>query len=204
VEKIPVIIPARNEELTIGPIVHAFNNHPQTSGAVYVVVDGATTDNTGRVAYDNGAHVTETMIQGKGQVVRRGMSLIRNRTSSRFLLCDADYTGLTAVHIDRMLRIHTGVTIGVPDWPEIPVPYRVVRSWPQISGFRYLPRSVVPKNAHGYLLETQINIQAIKAYMPRYLVILDGLKTRFQWPLSPQRLAELQRDKEWGEKHGLL
>jgi hypothetical protein len=204
VEKVPVIIPARNEESTIGAIVRTFNNHPQTSNSVYVIIDGATTDSTGKVAYDNGAHVTETMFRGKGQIVRRGLTLIRNRTNPRFLLCDADYTGLSTAHIDKMLKIPSGVTIGVPDWPEVPVPYNVVRSWPQVSGFRYLPRALVPKDAHGYLLETQINIQAIKAYMPRYLVMLEGLKARFQWPLSDERMAELLRDKEWGERKGIL
>lgn len=201
---IPVIIPARNEESTIGAIVRTFNEHPATADNVHVIIDADTWDETSDEVLANGGFAYVTSERGKGQLVRAGLSEIRRRTNPRIILCDADYTGLTAVHIDKLIRIPDGMTIGIPEWPEMEVPHRVTRSWPRVSGFRYLPRNLIPLNAHGYLLETQINVQAVKSYVPTYLVFMDGLKVRFQWPLSEKRRAELARDREWGERAGIL
>jgi hypothetical protein len=203
-----VIIPARNEERTIGKIVSTFNQHFETQGNVYVGIDADTKDRTGRNTINAGGTPIRMAQRGKGQVVTECVNVLAalpGRLSGRVILCDGDYTGLTTEHINLILKPQEGMVIGVPDWPEITVPPHVIDAWPKVSGFRCLPWKMVPMNAHGYLLETQLNVLAAKSIglWPRY-VFMRGLKSPFQWPLSEQRMAELKRDREWGERNGVL
>jgi hypothetical protein len=205
-----VIIPARNEESTIGAIIRVFNEHPETKYRVFVGIDAATIDNTPQMVWENDAIPIDTAERGKGQVVSACLDPIRavGQMTDRVILCDADYTGLTLNHITRILMCYKhrnyGMTVGVPDFPEIDVPERVINSWPRVSGFRYLPSDLIPKNGHGYLLETQLNIEAIKRRLPIPFVMMPGLKSPFQWPLSPERMRESERDRRWGRLNGVL
>lgn len=202
-----VIIPARNEETTIAKIVSVFQEHPVTTGRVFVGIDAATVDSTPYQARKAGAHLVRTLTRGKGQTVYGTlleMSMIRSMLTERIILCDADYEGLTTDHVTRIVSKPRGMTIGVPDWPDIPVPERVTNAWPQVSGFRCLPWAMIPADAHGYLLETQLNIRAIKLRQPIHHVFMNGLKSPFQWPLPERRFNELRRDQEWGTKNGWL
>src|SRR6266851_1614496 len=201
-----VIIPARNEEKTIGAIVKTFNDHPETRGDIFVFEDADSTDNTGRLVWENGGCAVHVDKRGKGQVVKAGLDMLFKNSdlSSRIMLCDGDYIGLTTDHITRILKPKRGMTIGVPDFPLIDVPEHVISAWPHISGFRCLPHGLIPDDAHGYMLETQINLMAIKRRMLVSKVMMPGLKSPFEWPLSPQRMRELQRDREWGTRNGLL
>lgn len=201
--KVPVIIPARNEEATIGPIVRTFVSHSEISGVV-VAIDAETTDNTAKEAERSGAHIVYSERTGKGEVVVDGLRGFKYHRVDRLILCDGDYTGLTTQHIDFLIRINTGMTIGIPEWPDCPVPIDVLRAWPHVSGLRFVPRAIIPINAKGYLLETQMNLLAIKYYIPRYFAYMEGLKARFTWPLPKRRHEELLRDRRWGEMMGIL
>lgn len=207
-----VIIPARNEEKTIGNIVAAFSSFPETYRHVYVAIDADTTDKTATETwYYNGVPL-QTEARGKGQVVQAALRCIRGAAaadpytvySERIMLCDGDYTGLTTEHIAAMFTHQDGMTIGIPDWPADAVPEHVIKAWPRISGFRYLPVKLVPEDAHGYLLETQINLRAVKWKVKPYFKVLEGLRSPFTWPLPDQRMKELIRDRDWGRNHGIL
>lgn len=203
-----VIIPVRNEEKTIGRIVRTFNRFPETKGNVYVGIDADTTDTTIDQITNNGGSFITTGTQGKGQVVSRALEIIqlyKAKISDRIILCDGDYTGLRPQHIYRLMsRTNRGMVIGIPDWPLCEVPAHVTMAWPRVSGFRYLPWKLIPADAHGYLLETQINLAAIKERVPIKLIPMFGLKSPFQWPLTEQRMTELLRDQEWGKENGIL
>lgn len=202
-----VIIPARNEEATIGPIVGTFATYPGADFEVYVAVDADTTDKTAQLTLDwGGVPIPYTHVRGKGQLVAAAVDALDKAKliSHRIVLCDGDYTGLTWDHIRQLTINQIGMSIGVPDWPECEVPDHVTRSWPNVSGFRWLPWTMIPWNAHGYLLETQLNLRAVRDKMPIRTTFMEGLKSPFQWPLAPKRMAELQRDKEWGTRHGVL
>jgi glycosyltransferase involved in cell wall biosynthesis len=203
-----VIIPARNEESTIGSVITAFRRHPGTRPSIFVGIDADTTDDTAEITRINGATAIHTDRRGKGQVVNDVLKLLTRHgvpvLSDRIILCDADYTGLTPLHIDKILWRQKGMTIGVPDLPDIPVPQHVTDAWPRVSGFRCLPWAIIPEDAHGYLLETQINIMAATLRLETRMVEMPGLKAPFQWPLSEQRMHELQRDRQWGTFHGVL
>jgi glycosyltransferase involved in cell wall biosynthesis len=200
-----VIIPARNEENSIGPIVGAFSMH-EHAFEVYVAVDGDTTDKTAQVALEwGGIPLPYPRIRGKGQLVAAAVFGIGRAgfLSHRIVLCDGDYAGLTFDHINLIIGPQDGMTIGIPDWPECDVPSHVTNAWPQVSGFRCLPHTMIPDDAHGYLLETQLNLRAIRDRMPIRQRFMTGLKAPFQWPLAPKRKAEMERDREWGLAHGV-
>jgi hypothetical protein len=203
-----VIIPARNEEVAISNVVRAFRNHPETRNDVYVAIDKATTDSTPFQAREAGATPIHTHVHGKGQNVYQAclaVSVLPGSCSARIILCDGDYEGLTAEHIEKILiKFKRGMVIGVPDWPDIDVPSHVTNAWPRASGFRCLPWLMIPADAHGYLLETQLNNRAITMRMPMPFVSMPGLKSPFQWPLTARRMAALQLDREWGTKNGVL
>lgn len=202
-----VIIPARNEEATIAKIVQTFQDHPETKDHVYIGVDGSTSDHTSKAAIGHGGFPVRTGVRGKGEVVLATLNVVGNlpgMLSERIILCDADYTDLTTDHITAILKPPRGMAIGIPDWPAVECPEHVINAWPRVSGFRCLPWALIPSDAHGYLLETQLNLRAIKFRIPFKFVPMPGLKSPFQWPLSPRRLAAAQADREWGERHGYL
>jgi glycosyltransferase involved in cell wall biosynthesis len=203
-----VIIPARNEQQTVGSVVSAFQHHPETKNNVYVGIDAMTDDRTAEFARKSGGIVVQcTDIHGKGEVVAHvtGAMRILGVVTDRVILCDADYRGLRQKHITSLLTERRGMVIGVPDFPDIDeVPTHVSRAWPLVSGFRYLPEKLIPEDAHGYLLETQLNQASRAAGMDLWTIPMPGLKSPFRWPLSPRRMAALQRDRAWGIMHGVF
>lgn len=201
-----VIIPARNEEAAIGGVVGAFTMHPENDYDVHVAIDRETTDGTARLATEWGATPWQVRVHGKGEVVAEMVRILQvhAKLSDRIILCDGDYKGLAFGHINDLVKYDAGVTIGVPDWPDCEVPNHVINAWPLASGFRYLPHELVPVDAHGYLLETQVNLAAIRGRMPIRQVFMTGLKSPFQWPLSPRRMAALELDRQWGRRNGVF
>jgi hypothetical protein len=203
-----VIIPARNEEKTVGPIVRAFQRHAETNGTVFVGVDAMTSDNTAARAKGQGALIVDcSNIHGKGEVVSHVVGAMRllGIVTRRIILCDADYTGFTARHVGAILAERRGMVIGVPDLPDLDeIPDHVEHAWPLVSGFRCLPEGLVPFNAHGYLLETQLNQAAHRQGEVIRMIPMPGLKSPFRWPLSPRRIEALQRDRKWGQEHGVF
>lgn len=203
-----VIIPCRNEETTIGDIVTVFQNHKETCGNVYVAIDSETTDATAVNTTIRGGNIVDTGVHGKGENVAAAIGMI-DRISERIILCDGDYTGLKTRHIDRLIHPPKRVkpaemVIGIPEYPQIAVPSYVIEAWPHVSGFRYLPWFWIPVNAHGYLLETQINKEMFAKNAPVQHVHMTKLIAPFQWPLSDRRMAALQADRLWGKRSGIL
>lgn len=201
-----VIIPARNEEVAIFDVVRTFTSFPDTP-YVYVGIDSATVDETAkRVVNAGGIPIPFASVHGKGQVISRTVAAIAlaGALTDRVILCDGDYQGLDASHIQRIMQPSRGMTVGVPELPPFDVPSHVTEAWPKVSGFRCLPWGMIPQSAHGYLLETHLEIIATRLRMPVQRVPMPGLVSPFQWPLSPRRMAALKADQAWGEASGLL
>jgi glycosyltransferase involved in cell wall biosynthesis len=211
---IDVVIPARNEEKTIGAIVEVFKVHPCVRGVI-VSVDSDTTDDTNIAASWAGAELEDPRLHsncGKGQVV---FAALHRVTADHVLFCDADYTGLTYDHVSQMCAMITevprGLILGVPDYPAGPdkwhpdrhIPGHVFKSWHWCTGFRGMPTDFVRDiPMHGYLMETQIN-QAARAHsMPVVYERLFGLKSEYN--ITPQRKAEMERDRAYGIEKGIL
>lgn len=192
-----------------------FSRHSATAGKIYVAIDAETTDRTADMVWRHGGCPIPTEVSGKGQVIWKAMKEIESAgcQTNRVILCDGDYTGLTRNHIDSMLYKHllsigvayeSAMVIGVPDWPDCEVPEHVTGAWPRVSGFRAMMWRMVPEDAHGYLLETQLNYKALREKIPVHTIFLKGLKAPFQWPLTEKRMSELLRDQKWGRENGVL
>lgn len=207
-----VVIPARNEQDTVGWVVQEFTRHP-TIMNVIVSVDADTTDDTWEVADMAGATriITGTYHRGKGQCMMAGLQYVE---SERVIFCDADITGLTQGHINHLIHPTDGMILGVPDWPT-PEEFeatgqprkwrrRLTQSWGMVTGQRSMPtqfaRSIT--DLHGYLAETQFNVRALESGMELIPCALKGLHAPFK--LTDQRLAEMERDRQWGMAHGWL
>lgn len=94
-----VIIPAYDEQETIGSVVAVLVDHPLVD-EVIVVSDGSS-DNTAEIARSCGARVVELPENmGKGAAMQAGLSLT---AAEVVLFLDADLIGLKAEHVDRML-----------------------------------------------------------------------------------------------------
>ena len=142
-----VILPARNEAETIGPITLAFARSPSIGRVI--VVDSCSTDDTARVALGNCADlVVRCGIPGKGEALTAGLEYVK---SDRVIFCDTDYVGFTSDHVSRLASFDYGVVLG-----------EVWIGWGQYwdAGTRALPawlaRAICPLRA--YEVEQQINI----------------------------------------------
>jgi glycosyltransferase involved in cell wall biosynthesis len=202
---IDVVIPARNEQDTIGPIVDTFISHPAID-KVIVVVDADTVDDTAVMAgskrFPNG-WVINNVARGKGQCVMAGLMDVR---TDYVVFCDADVTGLTYDHVSLLVAdaIIGGdaLTIGVPDVPNN-YPTERIWAWPWVSGQRCVPTKLVrPLELHGYLMEVQINAAARWAGLPVCMEWLRGLKSKYQ--ITDVRIREMERDHKWGREKGIV
>lgn len=204
-----VIIPARNEEKTIGAIVRTFKLHPQIA-AVIVIIDDDTTDNTADVALGERAIVVYGR-KGKGQNVKLGFD--DYVVTDNVILCDADYTGLLPSHIDQLILNHHVFVIGVPDFPlsEVLMSAKMTWEWmPRIfetyawvSGIRKVNKDAVyDVDFHGYLTEVQINAAYKNMGIEPEFVHLHGLYSPFV--MNDKRIAEMLRDRQWGEANGVF
>ena len=90
-EKTVVIIPALNEERSIGQVI---GDIPRDLVAEVVVVDNGSTDSTARVASDLGATVVSEGRKGYGQACLAGINYIRNSsyTPDIIVFLDGDYS----------------------------------------------------------------------------------------------------------------
>jgi len=97
---IDVIIPARNEAETIGPVVDA------SRGCRYVrdviVVDDGSTDSTADVAATYGARVVRREPDEGGSKAHAMEAGVDATDADAFLFVDADCLDLTAAHLDEI------------------------------------------------------------------------------------------------------
>lgn len=81
-----VLIPAHNEESTIGKLVDALSK-----SADVVVVDDGSTDRTSKIATSSGAHVVSLpKNMGYDSALASGIAYVRDRGYKGFVTCDAD------------------------------------------------------------------------------------------------------------------
>ena len=86
-DRIAVLIPCYNESATIGKVVRDFRRVLPES--VIYVYDNNSTDDTARIAAENGAVVRHEYRQGKGNVMRR---MFREIDAECYIIADGDDT----------------------------------------------------------------------------------------------------------------
>lgn len=183
--RVAAIIPAFNEERTIGDVVSAVR-HSGLVDDVIVVSDGSQ-DATVHAARTHGARVVELRENhGKGGAIAAGLAATDAHV---ILLLDGDLVGLTTRHVENLLGpVLSGaaeVSIGQIE------PDLMQRLFPNFSGQRAVRRAVLealPDLGHtGFGVEAALNRH----------VKHSGLRTRTVPLGSLTHLSKL-------EKHGFL
>lgn len=158
-KKVTAIVPAFNEEKTIGAIVCTLVSS-ECFDSVIVVSDGST-DRTGAIAKEHGAEVIELQKNvGKGAALLYG---IRHTESPILFFADADLIGFTHEHISALLEpVQNGsceMTVGLRDRGEYA--FAVGKHLPLIGGERAMHREVIcdiPEHfLSGYAVEVSLN-----------------------------------------------
>ncbi len=185
---IAAIIPAYNEESTIGPIVQTL----VASGRfreVIVISDGSL-DHTAAVARAHGASFVHelSLNTGKGAAMIYGVS----RTDAE-VICffDADLSGLTMKHIDQLLepivRRERVMNVGIRDRGALVM--ALCAHLPLIGGERAMLRRIfdgVPeKYLQGYMVESALNYFCRSHHFPYGSVGLIGLHIRHKFEKMP-------------------
>lgn len=179
-----VVIPARNEETTVGEVVRAALATPGV-GQVVVVDDGST-DGTSAVARAAGAAVVSTGSAGgsKARALSRGFEATAATTAEVLVFFDSDILNASPAHFAALAApVVSGevwLSCGI-------VPYGRLRDplflrLPPITGLRALRREVfaaVPdEKRNGFQIEIMINEVVARRGLPCSIRVLSGLRHR--------------------------
>ena len=183
-ERIAVIIPCRNEVVTVAKVVNDFRLH--LPAAEIVVLDNDSSDGTPAAAERAGARVLHVRAKGKGNVVRRAFADV---DAELYVLVDGDdtYAAKCAPHlIDCLLQQRLDMVVGARV-SEAGDAYRPGHrfgnrlltgcvAWlfgrtlsDMLSGYRVFSRRYVrsfPAHASGFEIETEFNVHALQLRMP--------------------------------------
>jgi glycosyltransferase involved in cell wall biosynthesis len=200
VTRASAIIPAFNEEATVGRVVDV----ARTASLVdeVIVVDNGSHDRTSDVAEEHGANVLFHPEGGKGHAMAAGVAAAKNDV---IVFLDADLTGLRPDHVDRLVGAVTigraGMSLGLFD--RGPVQNKIfLRFLPKLTGERALRRelfeSLDPRDIEGYKVEAALNSRAAELGVPVRAFVLDGMfhVTKEQKEETPV--------KGWAKKVGML
>ena len=156
---VAAIVPAHNEEKTVGRVVRTLKASAGV-GEVIVVSDGSS-DRTAEEAASAGARVLRLRENvGKGGAVKMGAAATR---AEILFLCDADFVGLGPAHVERILAPvlegRLAMCTGLRD--RGPFLTRLIAHLPLLSGERALRREVldgVPRRfLEGFRIEMALN-----------------------------------------------
>ncbi len=184
--QIAVLLPCRNEALTIRSVVRSFKTHlPSAEIHVY---DNASTDETSEEAREAGAIVHYEARPGKGGVVRRMFSEV---DADIYVMADGDgtYDAAAAPRLVRTL-MENGLDMVVGRRREAPTTdsayppgHRMGNAlltgvvqyifgqgcMDMLSGYRVLSRRYVksfPVNSRGFEIETEMTVHALDLRLP--------------------------------------
>lgn len=178
--KIAAVVPAYNEEKTIGEVVSVLR--ASNSFSELIVVSDGSTDQTAALARQFGATVYErSSNQGKSAAMRYG---VEQTTAPLIFFCDADLVGLKPDHIrsliDPVVAGQAEMCVGLRDrglmgtW--------LMRYLPLIGGERVLRRALFEKipseSFHGYQVELMMNAWCRRSGGRIVRVQLGGLHIR--------------------------
>ena len=102
--KVSIILPALNEEQTIGQVIDEIPKVPMEwkgHPVEVLVIDNGSTDRTAEIAVDKGAQVIYEPTRGKGMAMRTGF---KSATGEYIFMLDADFT-YPATYVAPMLEL---------------------------------------------------------------------------------------------------
>lgn len=183
-ERIAVIIPCYNEEVTIDSVVRGFRN--ALPEAIIYVYDNNSTDRTAEFALNAGAIVRRELTQGKGSVVRR---MFADVDADVYVLVDGDDTydpSDAPIFIAELLN----GTLDMVNGRRVPKTASVYRSGHKLgnvllsgivrlifgdrikdmlSGYKVVSRRYAksfPGLSTGFEIETELTVHALELNMP--------------------------------------
>jgi glycosyltransferase involved in cell wall biosynthesis len=187
---IDVVIPARNESVTVAGVVRA------ALGCSYarevLVVDDGSTDGTAEVAAAAGARVVRRSggagggsgpagsAGSKAQAMEAG---VMATDADAFLFCDADCVGLESRHLDAICRPFVeGRAAMSMGWFDYGVWNPLVVRLAPTTGERVVPRwvwdAIPPVKRRGYSIEIMINEVIAEGRLPTTARTLPGVTHR--------------------------
>jgi glycosyltransferase involved in cell wall biosynthesis len=178
---IDVVMPARDEALTVAANVAAARACAFVREVI--VVDDGSSDDTGEEARAAGAKVVrrEASDGSKADAMAAGVA---ESDADAILFVDADCIGLTAEHLDAIVRPFVEgkatMSIGAFDYGWFWNP--MVLRWPPLSGERIVPRwvfeSIPEDKLHGYTIEVRINEVIASGHHPTTVRTMPGVTHR--------------------------
>ena len=182
--KVDVVIPALNEQDTIGAVISTFRQSPHIGNVI--VVSDLSKDRTAPIARNAGAIVVKGPGKGKGQAMMRGLQEVK---SHRVIFADADLDGLTVNHVNALASPVFGMLVGFRDKGRFNFA-TVAAALPPIAGERSLPtRFVRSLRLDGYGAEMQINTAIVRQHMRAYHFIMKGVTGKVR--AGPARLIDV-------------
>lgn len=188
---VAVIVPAYNEEATVGEVVDVAKAASLVDDVI--VVDNGSSDDTGQVAADHGARLVSHSEGGKGQAMAAGVAAT---DADVIVFLDADLIGLRPDHVDRLARPvlegEAGMSCGLFDRGRLLNPI-FLHLLPQLTGERALRRelfeSLEPEATAGYKVEAALNSRASELGMNIDAFICEGMSHRTKGEKSDTRLS---------------
>ena len=189
---IDVIVPARNEVLTVARVVEACR--ACVHAREVIVVDDGSSDGTAAAAAAAGAKVVRREASAGGSKAQALEAGVAASDAEAFLFCDADLLGLTGAHLEDVCRPwlegRAALSVG---WFDYGLWNPLVLRLPPTTGERLVPRwvweSVPPEKRRGYDIEVMINEVIAEGRLPSTARILHGVTHR-------------TKRAKWGRRHG--
>jgi hypothetical protein len=183
VPRFDVVVPARNEQPTVGAVVRSALAAPEV-GRVVVVNDGST-DGTAAAAREAGAVVVQGARPGAPGSKARALALGAGATDQPVLVFfDADILGTLPWHFTALaapvLDGGFALSCGIVDYGRLRNP--LFLRLPPITGLRAMRREVfaaVPEERrNGFQIEIMINEVVARGSLPCAIRVLPGLRHR--------------------------
>ncbi|MBI2485270.1 glycosyltransferase [Candidatus Uhrbacteria bacterium] len=205
-KSLTIVIPAYNEEATVGDVAAAVKNAPLVE-EVLVVSDGST-DRTVQRAHMAGARVIELLARGgKGHAMCVGVEAAH---TAFVMFLDADIYGITHEHVQKLFepveRGQAVMSVGLRDRGALLV--ALMRLLPLVSGERCLSRTLFLScpsgQLSGYRVEIALNALCREKGGRIQAILLTGVRIRTKVAKVGWRRGLWQYVRMWGQVAGAL